>query len=226
MLPLRESLLTKTKDKITKAPDTISVEDIRDKLLNSGWYKFISYNNDDTDNWFTIYKKYGKWIVDVHCKVFCYGTPDGMITDGSFRFGTIDCGFDVTAPHGSSKIKSLTYGPVTVKGNYSIWNADKLTNLKDCPKHIYDGIIIHNTSINTLKYFPIWVAGSLLINDNKNLKGVKDTKFSHVECRRVEIRNNGFTSTELTYRELNWDMPYGLGGFRFDKSIALPEFNK
>ena len=226
MLTLRESLLRKTKDKVAQSHDILSEESIRDIIFNSGYYEIGRFGGTDKADSIKVYKKSGKWFVDVKDSIYCYGTPDGQITDGSFRFGTIDGDFIIaSAPEDSnkSKIKSLTYGPIDVKGGFQIWSNVGLTNLKDCPKYVRGGLIINDCTITTLKYFPIYVWGSILISENKKLKSVADTTpRSRVESFSITFNNNGFVSSELTYRELNWEMPYGSKGFRFDKSIAAP----
>lgn len=230
MNTLKESLLSKTQIKVSAASETIDKETIKDKLINSGWYQFLCKRDADPDTYLNIYKKYGKWVVDVDCGMNCYGTQDGYVTDGSFRFGTINGEYNISSEptdREKSHICDLKYGPVRVEGGFSIFGNDKLKNLKDCPKYVLDGIIIHDTNITTLKYFPIYCAGSVYISNNKQLKTVTDTKFANIEAPSVAFKDNGFVSTELTKRDLKWEIKsYGRYGFRFDKSIAAPEFNK
>ena len=40
MIALKESLLSKTKDKVANVPSMVDEELILDKLINSGWYLF------------------------------------------------------------------------------------------------------------------------------------------------------------------------------------------
>lgn len=226
MITLRESLLGNTKEKVAGVSDVIQVADIRDKLINSGWYYFGK--EEERKDIFKIYKKNGKWFVDVDCNMTCYGTPDGGMTDGTFRFGTINGYMGLTsAPSDKRKcqIKSLKYGPQEVKGRVEIWDNEYLKDLKDCPKYIHESFIVEGTPITTLKYFPIWIGGSVLIDNNKNLKKLSDTKYCKILGSLVEIKRNGIVTTERTFNELNWDMPWGFSCFRYDKSIASPEFN-
>lgn len=226
MKTLYESILISTEKKVKGVGDVIDSEIIRDKLVNSGWYSFGN-KGEDWETFFKIYKKNGKWTVDVGGNMFCYGTPDGGMTDGTFRFGTIKGSIWLNPPHGigNNKIKSLKYGPVEVKGALQIWSNEYLKDLKDCPKYVHDGVIVNETPIKTLKYFPIWIGRNVLIENNKNLKGVDDTKFCKIMGTSIEIKKNGFVSTERTYRELNWEFPYGFRGFRYDRNTSAPEFN-
>ena len=230
MNTLKESLLSKTQIKVSTAAETIDIEMIKDKLINSGWYQFLCKRDADPDTYLNIYKKSGKWVVDVDCGMNCYGTPDGHVTDGSFRFGTINGEYNIVSEptkREKSHICELKYGPIRVERSFNIFDNDKLKNLKDCPKYVLDGILINDTNITSLKYFPIYCAGSVYITNNKQLKSVTDTKFANIEAHVVVFKNNGFVSTELTKRDLKWEIKsYGRYGFRFDKSIAAPEFNK
>lgn len=221
MITLRESLLGNTKKKVAGASDMIQIMEIRDKLVNSGWYSFGN-KGQDWESFFKIYKKNGKWTVDVGGNMFCYGTPDGGMTDGTFRFGTINGSIFISAPHGVGKnqIKSLMYGPVEVKGAFQIWDNEYLKDLKDCPKYVHDAIIVNETPITTLKYFPIFVGGSVMIYKCKNLKKLTDTKDCEICGLTVEFKENGFVSNELSFRDLNWNIRCGSRGYRFDKSIA------
>ena len=226
MITLKESLLGNTREKVAGASDMIQAVDIRDKLVNSGWYYFGKEN--ERNDIFKIYKKSGKWFVDVDCGMNCYGTPEGGITDGTFRFGTINGYMRLTsAPSDNRKcqIRSLKYGPQAVKGSVEIWDNEYLKDLKDCPKYIHGGFVVYGTPITTLKYFPIFVGGNIHIGDNNNLKKLNDTKYCKILGSLVEIRRNGVVTTERTFNELNWDIASGFRCFRYDKSIASPEFN-
>lgn len=226
MRTLKESLLGSTKAKVAGVADVINEEIIRDKLINSGWYYFGK--EEERRDIFKIYKKNGKWVVDVDCNMTCYGTEDGGMTDGTFRFGTINGYMGLTsAPSDKRKcqIKSLKYGPQEVKGRLEIWDNEHLKDLRDCPKYVYESVIVSHTPITTLKYFPIYVGRNVLLEENKNLKRVDDTKLCKIMGMNVEIRKNGFVSTERTYNELNWEIVGGFRCFRYDKSIASPEFN-
>lgn len=227
MKTLKESIITSTEKKVKGVGDVIDSEVIRDKLVNSGWY-FFGFNDNKHGDIFNIYKKNGKWTVDVKGPMTCYGTPDGDITDGTFRFGTIDGTFRITHVPASTKlcqVKSLKNCPTEVKGSFEIWSSEYLKDLKDCPKHVHDSVIIYETPIKTLKHFPIWIGRNVLIVKNKNLKGVDDTKFCKIMGTSIEFEKNGFVSTERTYKELNWEFPYGFRGFRYDRNTSAPEFN-
>lgn len=227
MKTLYESILGNTKDRVKSVSDDVQKDIIYDKLINSGWYEFGFRGKTPTEI-FKIYKKHGKWTVDVNGPMTCYGTEDGGITDGTFRFGVIDSNFTLSSPPSDSRkcqVKSLKYGPSDVKGSFYIWDSEYLKDLRDCPKYVHESVIISYTPITTLKYFPIYVGRNVLIEENKNLKRVDDTKLCKIMGTSVEIRRNGFVTTERTYNDINWEIVGGFKCFRYDKSIASPEFN-
>lgn len=229
MIALKESLLSKTKDKVANVPSMVDEELILDKLINSGWYLFQCPKDKIDSSLFKIYKQRNKYFVDVNCGVTCIGTPEGMITDGTFRFGKINGEFIIVPSSQSrkkSQLKSLEFGPIDVE-TFNIFDNEQLKDLKGCPKYVRSGgVLISDTNITSLKYFPIYVGGNIYITHNEKLKSVSDTKFCNVEGLTVVFKSNGFVSSELTKRELNWTMLNVRHGFRFDKSIAAPEFNK
>jgi hypothetical protein len=221
MITLRESLLGNTREKVAGISDIVQITEIRDKLVNSGWYGFGK--EDEQMDIFKIYKKNGKWFVDVDCGMNCYGTPDGGMTDGTFRFGTVNGYMRLTSAPSDSRmcqIRSLKYGPQEVKGNFEIWENEHIKDLKDCPKYVHEGIIVYGTPITTLKYFPIFVGGSVMIHNCRDLKKLTDTKDCEIRGMTVEFKGNGFVSNELSFRDLNWNIRCGSRGYRFDKSIA------
>lgn len=226
MITLRESLLGNTREKVAGISDIVQITEIRDKLVNSGWYNFGK--EDEQMDIFKIYKKNGKWFVDVDCGMNCYGTPDGGMTDGTFRFGTVNGYMRLTSAPSDSRmcqIRSLKYGPHEVKGNFEIWENEHIKNLKDCPKYVHEGVIVYGTPITTLKYFPIWIGGNVTISENKSLKKLNDTKYCKILGSMVRIKENEIVTTERTFNELNWDVVQGFRCFRYDKSVASPEFN-
>lgn len=171
---------------VGKQLETQAIQDkIMSVLKDKEKYYFDPRFENDPD-YFTIYKKGNKWFVDVNGWIVVYANE---ITDGSFYFGNIANDFTVI-PKVKDGLKSLQYGPHTVKGSFKVVDALGLNDLKGCPKTVYDSVEISKTGITTLKYFPTIVGGSVYIQNNEFLVRFHDTKRCTV-LYIINISNNG-----------------------------------
>lgn len=172
--------------------------------------KYYYDKNRGDEKYFNIYKNRNRWIVDVNGFITCY-CPDGYVTDGSFEFGAIQKDFMICAEDDGDpcNCKSLQYGPKIVYGCYTIDACKDLKDLRYCPVHVYDEILIRDTGITTLKYFPKNCYAAKIIN-NKNLKSIKGAKPCSVK-RQIFIINNGIDTTLDMLTNMGWRITDALG---------------
>lgn len=197
MKTLKESILTDMDDIINKGDDDIAKAHILEQLHDRTLYWYSKAIPDDKA--FIIKKKDNKWIVNLKINFTCYGTKEGYVTDGSFSFGVAAKDFIIMGGGenniGKCNIKSLKYGPNLINGQYCIIDCVKLKNLNYCPKKVMDNIVIADTNINTLKYFPEY-AKFVEIMHNKNIKEFDICPTSIKEG--IRLQNNGFKSNRNT----------------------------
>lgn len=194
MKNLYESILDDIDDALAKGDDDVMRQHILDQLHNENLYWYNKLMPDDRS--FRIYKKGNKWIVDLKVNFACYGTEDGYLTDGTFEFGVAAVSFTIANKNIGKplNIKSLKYGPTLVNHNLSIMDCPKLKNLRYCPKKVMENIVIGNTGITTLKYFPEYCDFAEIVY-NKNLKEF-DAKNITLKSG-IRIYKNGFYSKSL-----------------------------
>lgn len=171
---------------VGKQLETQAIQDKIMSVLKDKEKYFFDPRFENDPDYFTIYKKGNKWFVDVNGWIVVYANE---ITDGSFYFGNIANDFTVI-PKVKDGLKSLQYGPHTVKGSFKVVDALGLNDLKGCPKTVYDNVEISKTGITTLKYFPTIVAGSVYIQNNEFLVRFHDTKRCTVSYI-INISDNG-----------------------------------
>lgn len=124
--------------------------------------KFLFY---DTKHPWDIKLENGECYVDV----FGQMTVFDFITDGSFKFRKVNGNYIISNPEGGKKLKSLEGGPVEVTGDFDIYYGAGLKDLKGCPEKIGGNLFIGGTKINSLKYFPKEVGGSVRIMENPKI---------------------------------------------------------
>lgn len=194
MKHLYESILDDIDDALVKGDDDVMRQHILDQLQNEDlyWYNKLI----PIDKAFRIHKKGKKWIVDLKVNFTCYGTEDGYLTDGSFEFGVAASSFSLINKNIGKplNIKSLKYGPTLVNHNLSIMDCPKLKNLRYCPKKVMENIVIGDTGITTLKYFPEYCDFAEIVH-NTNLKEF-DAKGITLKSG-IRIYENGFNSKLL-----------------------------
>jgi hypothetical protein len=197
MKNLYESILGDMDDVINKGDDDVAKTHILEQLHDRTLYWYPKAIPDDKA--FIIKKKGNKWIVDLKTNFTCYGTKEGYVTDGSFSFGVAAKDFIIMGGGenntGKCNIKSLKYGPYLVNGQYCMIDCIKLKNLNYCPKKVMDNIVIADTNINTLKYFPEYVK-FVEITHNKNIKAFDICPTSIKDG--IRLHNNGFKSNKTT----------------------------
>jgi hypothetical protein len=187
-----------------KADEVNAKKHILDLLHNPEWFTISNHVSDE--DYFEIRKHRGMWTVDVKNKghyIVCH-CPEGYITDGSFRFGSVDTSFSI-APAVNKEIcncKSLKYGPTAVK-DLQITNCPELKDLKDCPRTVYQDLYIDETGINTLKYLPVVAYNRVTIEGNKELKSLNKTK--KITTKAVYFANNGFECTNDMIKQV-WNV--------------------
>ena len=196
MKTLKESILADIDDTLKQGDDEIMRQHILDRLQNKDLYWYNRIIPDDKS--FRIYKKGKKWIVDLKVNFACYGTEDGYLTDGTFEFGVAAASFTIANKNIGKplNIKSLKYGPTLVNHNFSIMDCPKLKNLRYCPKKVMENIVIGDTGITTLKYFPEYCDFAEIVH-NTNLKEF-DAKDITLKSG-IRIYKNGFDSKILMY---------------------------
>ena len=194
MKHLYESILDDIDDTLKQGDDDVMRLHILDQLQNEDlyWYNKLI----PIDKAFRIHKKGKKWIVDLKINFTCYGTEDGYLTDGTFEFGVAASSFSLINKNIGKplNIKSLKYGPTLVNHNFSIMDCPKLKNLRYCPKKVMENIVIGDTGITTLKYFPEYCDFAEIVH-NTNLKefDMKDITLKS----GIRIYKNGFNSKVL-----------------------------
>lgn len=196
MKTLYEGILSDMDDVLSTGDDEVMKAHILDQLHNKNLYWYNSMIPDKDA--FIIKKKGNKWIVDLKISFCCYGTSNGYITDGTFTFGVAAKSFTITPNEYESKycsIKSLKYCPTLVNGNFSIMDCPKLKNLHYCPKKVISNIVIGNTGITTLKYFPE-VSYFIEIVHNKKLTSFDICKTA--SRFGIRLQKNGFESDKNT----------------------------
>lgn len=201
---ISEGILSGVDDALTAGDESIIKYNILKLLRNPEW--FTISNNTSDEEYFDIRKYRGMWTVDVKSKghyIVCH-CPEGYITDGSFRFGSVDASFSIDTRDDDvpCKCKSLKYGP-TSANDFQIINCPNLKDLKDCPRTIYKELYISNTGINTLKYLPAVAYDRVTIKDNKDLKTLNKAK--KITTRNVYFAHNGFECTEDMIKQV-WNV--------------------
>lgn len=194
MKKLYESILADIEDTLKLGDDDVMRLHILDQLQNEDLY---GYNKlIPIDKAFRIHKKGNKWIVDLNVNFTCHGTEDGYLTDGSFEFGVAAASFSIANKIIGKQIniKSLKYGPTLVNHDLNIMDCPKLKNLRYCPKKVMGTIVIVDTGITTLKYFPEYCDYAEIIH-NTNLKEF-DAKDVTIKSG-IKIYKNGFNSKLL-----------------------------
>ena len=189
-----EGLLADMDDTLKAGNDEIMRQHILDQLQNDDLYWYNKHI--PIDKAFRIHKKGKKWIVDLKVNFTCYGTEDGYLTDGSFEFGVAAASFSIINKNIGKplNIKSLKYGPTLVNHNLSIMDCPKLKNLRYCPEKVMENIVIGDTGITTLKYFPEYCDFAEIVH-NTNLKEF-DAKDITLKSG-IRIYKNGFNSKLL-----------------------------
>lgn len=199
MKTLYEGILSDMDDVLSSGDDEVMKAHILDQLHNQYlyWYNTMIPDKDA----FIIKKKGNKWIVDLKTNFACYGATE-YITDGTFEFGvaardfTIHTFIDYEKPT-RAKLKSLKYGPKLVNNKFSILGMTNLKNLRYCPKKVIEDIVIGETGITTLKYFPEYCRTAEIVY-NKKLKDFDIQDVAIKSC--VRLMNNGFESTKAQVR--------------------------
>lgn len=211
MKTLYEGILSDIDSTLSIGDDEIVKIHILDELHNPNKYYHFSNGNDD--KYFNIFKHRNKWIVDVNGFINCY-CPDGYITDGSFEFGTIQKDFMICAADDGDicNCKSLKYGPKIVYGCYTVDGCKDLEDLKYCPTQVLDEVLIRDTGITTIKYFPKSCYAAKIIN-NKNLKSLKGAKPCRVK-RQIFIVGNGIDTTKDMLMNISWKVTDSVGASR------------
>lgn len=194
MKTLIESLLADMDDTLKAGDDEIMRQHIVEQLQNEDLYWYNQHI--PIDKAFRIHKKGNKWIVDLKVNFTCYGTEDGYLTDGSFEFGVAAGSFSIINKNVGKplNIKSLKYGPTLVNHSFSIMDCPKLKNLRYCPEKVMENMVIGDTGITTLKYFPEYCDFAEIVH-NKNLKEF-DAKDITLKSG-IRIYKNGFNSKLL-----------------------------
>lgn len=199
-----EGVLGDVDDILQQGDDEVAREHIIAQLTNPNLY----YINRHTqfDKVFNIYKKRGKWIVDVNGFITCFCTEDGYITDGTYEFGTVSGPFSVTnnddVCEDKCRCKSLQYGPTMCKSDWTIENCPDLKDLKHCPKMVHGTASVTNTGIETVKYFPTYCEVAQFIG-NDNLTTLKGAKRCTV-ARQIYFMCNGADITTDMIRNMPW----------------------
>jgi hypothetical protein len=202
MKTLKESLLSDIESNLSLGDDEVAKMHILGELHNKDKYYYDRRSNND-DKYFNIFKHHNKWIVDVNGFITCY-CPDGYVTDGSFEFGSIQRDFMICAVDDGDPCNctSLRYGPKIVYGGYTIDACKELKDLKYCPTQVVDEVLVRDTGITTLKYFPKSCYAAKIVN-NKNLKSLKGAKHCSVK-RQILIVGNGIDTTKDMLMNMSW----------------------
>lgn len=212
MRTLKESILSDIESNLSLGNDEVEEYAAKMHILEElhDHKKYYYDKNRGDDKYFNIYKNRNKWLVDVNGFITCY-CPDGYVTDGSFEFGAIQKDFMICAEDDGDpcNCKSLQYGPKIVYGEYTIDACNDLKDLKHCPIHVYGEILVRDTGITTLKYFPKNCYAAKIIN-NKNLKSLKGTKICSVK-RQIFIVGNGIDTTLDMLTNMGWRITDALG---------------
>lgn len=200
MKSLYESILDDIDVSIEKGQDIAEEHHILKLLKNPDWFTMSQYN--DIEKCIRMRKHRNEWVVDVVSGpyIICH-CPEGYITDGSFRFGSVSPSFTIAAKNDEDqcKCKSLEYGPSVTVRDFQVYRCPDLKDLKNCPRHVYTEMYISETGITTLKYLPI-SAKTLSIKQNKNLKSLKGAKKITVDGN-VYFAHNGFDCTEQMIKD-------------------------
>jgi hypothetical protein len=116
------------------------------------------------------------------------------------------CGEDDGDP---CNCKSLQYGAKIVYGGYTIDACKELKDLKYCPTQVVDEVLVRDTGITTLKYFPKSCYAAKIVN-NKNLKSLKGAKHCSVK-RQIFIVGNGVDTNLDMLTNMGWRITDALG---------------
>lgn len=200
MKTLYESLLGDVSTSLTKIDDDTEKLHILKILQDPEWFTTSSYS--PIEKCVKIRKHRNEWVVDVVSGpyIICH-CPEGYITDGSFRFGSVSPSFTIAAKNDEAqcKCKSLEYGPSVTVRDFQIYRCPDLKDLKNCPRHVYTEMYISETGITSLKYLPI-SAKTVTFKQNKNLKSLKGSKKITVDGN-VYFSHNGFDCTEQMIKD-------------------------
>lgn len=210
MKTLYEGILSDVEDTLSKSDADVEKHLIIEKLLDKEAYYFPSAfgpRAKTPDELFTIYKKGKQWIVDVNDQLTYYGKYEN-VTDGSFKFGTVDGAFILSCKNG--KFKSFKYGPKRVYGDLDMYDCDGVKNLRYCPEQVADDFHLLCTQVETLKWLPRYIGGTFNCNDNKKLTSIKNCGKCNI-TGAVQLRNNGFKSSRRVLLDSNLDVEWMQG---------------
>lgn len=212
MRTLKESILSDIESNLSLGNDKVEEYAAKMHILEElhDPKKYYYDKSQDDDKYFNIFKHRNKWVVDVNGFITCY-CPDGYVTDGSFEFGTIQRDFMICSENDGNpcNCKSLQYGPKIVYGCYTIDTCKDLKDLKYCPIQVVDEVLVRESGITTLKYFPRSCYAAKIIK-NKNLKSLKGTKPCSVK-RQIFIVDNGIDTTKDMLMNMGWRITDALG---------------
>lgn len=198
---INEGILGNADDVLSQGDDEVMKLHILEQLHDLNLYYYNPYLSDDKI--FNIFKNRGRWIVDVKGAITCYCTKDGELTDGTFKFGSIDGSFNVFREDDEDcPCTSFKYRPTTVYGDLYITKCPKLKDLKGCPRIVFGDLTINKTGLTTLKYFPITCKHLYLI-ENKDLKTTKGARRCDIKGCITAVKN-GFTSDIEVFKEIGW----------------------
>ena len=201
MKTLYESILTDIEDTIKQGDDIVAKKHILDQLHDIELYEYDEWTDDEEA--FNIYKKDNKWFVDTKIPFICRCNNKGQITDGTFSFGTAFDDFVISRYDKPCPLKTLKHCPTEMRGVSQLeinW-CPNLKDLKHCPDSV-NSIVINETGITTLKYFPKQCNVAIILN-NKDLKSLSDTKPCKIYSL-LKFSKNGILTDKNTLNILKW----------------------